>query len=396
MKRDLSIFVFVDALGWELVSRHGFLDRVLTTRTPVETVLGYSATCIPTILTGRLPREHGHFSFFYRPPTDAASGRPAAFKAMRLLSLLPSSVTGRGRVRRLMSRGVQKAMGYTGYFQLYNVPFEYLPCFDYSEKRDLYQPGGINSGAPTIFDLLREHEVPFHLSDWRASEETNLRSLEAAIEQGRIRFAYLYLSALDGRLHAEGTESPRVARHLAWYQEQLGALLEKASRRYRDVSLSVFSDHGMADVREDYDLKARVDRLGLRFGQDYVAMYDSTMARFWFMESRAERLVRGLLENDEKGRILSDGELAAFGCDFEDRRYGELIFLTRPGVLVCPSFMGERTIAGMHGYDPSDRASTAVFLSNRAPEGLPCRLDDLFGIMRSAALAPTGATRGVA
>ena len=291
MKPPLSIFVFIDALGWDLLSRRRFLDDVLPVRRPLETVLGYSATCIPTILTGRMPQEHGHFSFFFRSP-DASP-----FRRLRPLSLLPKSLTDRGRVRRWMSRALQPLLGYTGYFQLYNVPFDVLPEFDYSEKRDLYQPGGINAGLPTIFDALRARDIPFHVSDWRRSE---------------------------------------------------------------------------------------VDALGLRFGRDYVAMYDSTMARFWFLERGAEDRIRDLLHHEERGRVLSDADLAAFGCDFPDRRYGHLIFLARAGVLICPSSMGQRTMAGMHGYDPADVASTALFATNLPLERMPRRLDDLHGVMLDA------------
>jgi hypothetical protein len=38
---------------------------------PLQTVLGYTSTCIPTILTGKSPQEHGHFSFFYYDPHES-------------------------------------------------------------------------------------------------------------------------------------------------------------------------------------------------------------------------------------------------------------------------------------------------------------------------------------
>ncbi len=60
----LTLFLFVDALGWELLQKHSFLDDALPYRRPLDTVFGYSSTCDPTILTGKAPRDHGHFSFF--------------------------------------------------------------------------------------------------------------------------------------------------------------------------------------------------------------------------------------------------------------------------------------------------------------------------------------------
>ena len=53
---ELRLFVFIDALGWELARKYSFLDDILVTKTPLGTIFGYSSTCDPTILTGKLPR----------------------------------------------------------------------------------------------------------------------------------------------------------------------------------------------------------------------------------------------------------------------------------------------------------------------------------------------------
>ena len=376
MRKDkLSLFVFIDAFGWALLQRHAFLDDELATKAPLGTVLGYSSTCIPTILTGKLPREHGHFSSFYYDPVASP------FKAYRHLSLLPVALTRRDRFRRLVSKSMQEHLGYTGYFQIYNVPFKHLPCFDYAEKRDIYAPGGINTGIATIFDHLDREHIPFHCSDWRLSEEENLGSLERDMELGEIDAAYLYLPALDGTLHMHGPHSTVVAAKIAWYERKLRAILARARRNYDTVNLYVFSDHGMASVDDSCALVKRIDDIGLEFGTDYVAMYDSTMARFWFLNDAARHAIEVALRNEPRGRILSDSELRKFGCDFPNHQYGELIFLMNPGVLICPSFMGHKAIAGMHGYDPEHVDSVAMFATNTQLDVLPRRLDNLHDVM---------------
>ena len=92
--KTLSLFVFVDALGWELLEQYPFLEDVLTTRAPLGTIFGYSSTCDPTFLTGKMPREHGHFAFYFYDPKNSP------FRFYRLFNLLPRSLTRRGRVRR--------------------------------------------------------------------------------------------------------------------------------------------------------------------------------------------------------------------------------------------------------------------------------------------------------
>ena len=66
MKPRIDIFIFADALGWAMASRRHFAEHLLPRRNRCETLLGYSSTCDPTILTGTLPSAHRHFSFFIK------------------------------------------------------------------------------------------------------------------------------------------------------------------------------------------------------------------------------------------------------------------------------------------------------------------------------------------
>jgi type I phosphodiesterase/nucleotide pyrophosphatase len=379
--RSLSLFVFIDALGWKILSRQSFLDDILQHKQPLNTVFGYSSTCDPTIITGLDPQEHGHFSFFYFDPENSP------FWWARYLGILPRSLTSRGRVRHWISKISGKLLGYSGYFQLYNMPFSKLHYFNYSEKKDIYRQGGINSGADSVFVHLDNKGVPFHLSNWRRGEEQNLASLKEAMSAPeKPSLAYLYLAAMDAILHADGTESKRVEEKMKWYDRQLRSVLEEANKNYSNVRLFIFSDHGMTNVTSTLDLIPKVEALGYKFGQDYAAVYDSTMARFWFRNSAAETDVRTLLEGVPGGRVLGDEHLAAYGCLFPDQKYGQLFYLLDPGVLLCPSFMGEKPLAGMHGYDPHHEDSVASFSTNTEVTWLR-DLKDLYRLMRAEAEA---------
>lgn len=373
--KKLSLFVFIDALGWDLLTRHAFLDDVLTTRAPLETILGYSSSCDPTFLTGKLPREHGHFTFYYYSPDTSP------FRFYRVFSLLPKVISSRARARHYISKTMKRVHGYTGYFQLYNMPFRYLHLFDYAEKRDIWQPGGINGGHEIVFEQLRRAGVSMHVSDWNLKEGDRIQNFRRALEEQAPDFAFLYLGALDAVLHHYGTTSDKVAEMLQTYEMQLRALVDLARRSYEDVSMFVFSDHGMTDVTDTCGLMGRINRLGLRFGQDYAAAYDSTMARFWFLNDRARTTILKALAAENRGQVVTEAQLAEWGCDFTDRKYGHTFFLLRPGVLLIPSHMGERPVAGMHGYDPSHSTSTAAFLTNVEDVALPRRLDNLYDLM---------------
>src|SRR5204862_7564159 len=109
--------------------------------------------------------------------------------------------------------------------------------------------------------------------------------------------------------------------------------------------------------------------LGLRMPDDYRAVYDSTMGRFWLFSERARALVVERLASLTCGRVLTDKEQAELGIRFGDRRYGDLVFLLEPGWLVSSSNSNAPRWhpTGMHGYHPDDPSSDAIFLSNQAP-----------------------------
>jgi hypothetical protein len=100
-----------------------------------------------------------------------------------------------------------------------------------------------------------------------------------------------------------------------------------------------------------------------------VAFYDSTMARFWFLNDGARDKIVGKLAQIDVGNILSDFELRELGTYFGNHKYGETIFLMKPGHMIVPSFMSRRILPGMHGYHPDDPDSFAVYLSNKTDRG---------------------------
>ncbi len=358
-KEKLSLFLFIDAFGWEVAQRHpDFLKGWVQDRKKLETILGYSSACDPSIISGLTPSEHGLWSSFYYDP----DGCP--YKWVRYLRILPDSIFRRGRVRNQISKLIKKACGFTGYFQIYSVPFKDLPLFNYAEQKRIWEPNGLPKGK-TIFDQMTERGIPYFVHDSEVGDDIRLERLTSDIQNQRIDFAYCSLGRLDALMHAVGNEDPKIEILMQEYDEKIRALLAAAEENYTEVSWYVFTDHGMHNVTESHDLIADIEALGLEWNQDYVAFYDSTMARFWFLNENARAPITKILKNHSKGRSLSIEELKKLGVGFEDSQYGELIFLMNPGVQIVPSFMGIKPLKGMHGYHPSDPDSFAAICSNK-------------------------------
>lgn len=354
----LVLLIFIDAFGWEIYKHYGFLESEFSHAKPLETVFGYSSAAVPSIMTGRYPQEHHHWSSFYYDPSQSP------FRTLKKWRFLPKALMNRGRIRHWLSKWTARRNQYTGYFTLGNIPFEYLPYFDYLEKRDYFVPGGILN-TDTILDWLHHHQRHYHCSNWRLSEAENIAALRQSLEQESLEFAFLYLPQLDGLMHQVGPQAPEVEAKLQWYESQVADLLQIARRRYQDVSVYLCSDHGMKTCTQAVNLIPLITATGLKFGRDYSAIYDSTMARFWFLKPTARQAILTALAEVKTGQWLSSEQLQAWGCHFSDGRFGEAIFLLEPGALIAPSFMNRGFVTAMHGYAPEDPDSEALLLSNR-------------------------------
>ena len=375
MKEILPLFVFIDACGWEIIKDRPFAKALAPNRKRLTSVFGYSSACVPSILSGAWPVEHRNWCYFVYDPANSP------FKSLRPLRWLPQRLTSRRIFRRWLSKFIKVQLNFRGYFDLYNIPFKYISLYDFTEKRNPLQPGGMNRG-PNIFDHLEHRAIPYHVSSPNRSEKDNLDALANDIRNERIDFAFLYWPGLDGLLHSVGNQSAEIAAKLNLYERWLEQLLSVTGQHYAETRLHIFSDHGMANCDQLLDLKGKIDALPLIMAEDYAVVYDSTMARFWFFNDYARQQVTQCLNHVQEGRIVPDSELADLGALFADRYFGELIFLVNEGVLIVPSHMGERPIREMHGYHPTEKQSHAVLCTNdtRIPDQISA-IPDIYRLM---------------
>lgn len=379
----LSITVLIDALGWKYIEGRPFLNDWLPYRTPLRTVLGFSSGAIPTILTGEYPSRTGHWNLFYHDPTNSP------FRWLRYFQSLPDRMLDNRVSRKLLQLLGKHFLGLGPLFSCAVSP-KLLPHFNWVERRNIYAQEGI-TGAPSIFDQLTARGIPHRVYTYHDGDDPQiLRQATRDVSNRAATFFFVYLSGIDEFLHLHCKEPQATVEHLNWYAHELHKLFALAHNLDPNVALTVISDHGMTPVEHTYDILSQVESLKLDVPKDYLAVYDSTMARFWFFNQRAHSAVHGLLQKIPCGRVLSDDELRRFGVFFEDRRFGESIFLLEPGWLFSRSnFNGTGWFPeGMHGYHPEDdRYSDAIFLSNRPPGFQIRTIKDVYACISQTAFA---------
>jgi hypothetical protein len=349
MGRPVTLVFLVDALGWEIVERFGFGRNRFARRAALGTVLGYSSAAIPSLLSGARPDEHGAWSMF------RLAGERGTFARWGWIPPLPHALDW--RARRFIRRWVDRSGCVSSYYDLYEIPAHLLNRFDLAQAGDPFAPGGL--ARETVFDWMQSAGVRYRLWSYRTPEEENLeRAIAALADPPDVIF--VYTAELDALMHRAGIFHDAVEKKLARYERFLAAMETRARDAGVDLSVVLLSDHGMTDVTAVADPWGAMERLGFRLGRDYLAFFDSTMARAWGDERALAAMAEAM---GGQGRRLGDDELRALGCHFPGGEYGRAVFLADPGVLIVPSFMGSRVIAAMHGYHPDDAFSRGCFMS---------------------------------
>ena len=102
--RNAVLLILIDALPWALVQRTGFLKEIAPFRGPLETVLGYSTAALPTLLSGKMPEEHGHWTMYHLDSRRSPFGpyKPLLWLARTVAGRVSSVGSSRGRCRCLL------------------------------------------------------------------------------------------------------------------------------------------------------------------------------------------------------------------------------------------------------------------------------------------------------
>jgi predicted AlkP superfamily pyrophosphatase or phosphodiesterase len=374
-KKVISIFMLIDALGWTYMKDADFMKDEAVVRKPVKSILGFSSAAIPTILSGKMPEEHGFWSLFLR----SEDGSP--FRWTRNVNTLMRFVPTR-LARKVVEEISRKYHGYTGYFETYKIPLKELPNYDISERRSIYVPGGLES-VPSIFDLWEDANIPYESYCYKNGSDMELfDKATETLKKGECRALFLYFAEVDAFLHQHCNDDKAFTRKLSDYEKKIKDLLRVAKEGYDEVRWFVFSDHGMTPTTETHDLMKKVAEFGLTEAVDYKVFYDSTMARFWFMNDDAKATITKNLAKFKFGKWLTDDDKAQLGLRFKDNRYGDEVFIMNPGVIIEPCYMGDTAPKGMHGFHPDDKHADASFFTNVKDVYDPKIITDFFNVMK--------------
>ena len=355
MKPQQRVLIFlVDAFAYEYLKEIHFLSGPQREIFPLETLVGYSSTIIPAIWSGKYPEESDLWTEFYY-----SHRKP--YRLMKFFSAMPDS-----RIKMLSKTALLESFQKFGYYRetLPGIPesIEYL--FSRNDVRYWNFPP-VEMKCETFDKILKRCEIPYHFEFHKnkVDGQNMLKRLRALCRTKRV-FIY-YIATIDAMGHKYGPDPNKFRKEIGNLEETIVTAHNVLSKQYA-VDLFVFSDHGMTKVQKRSNIGEMLEDYEL--GKDYLMFLDSTLARFWFTDFKTQLEFVEILNKSGVGHVLTDDEIEKYRLRFKDNRYGDLIFISNPGVELYPNFMNPAVLhqnsitKGLHGYLPKESSTQGIFM----------------------------------
>ncbi|MEK6976215.1 MAG: alkaline phosphatase family protein [Candidatus Thermoplasmatota archaeon] len=302
------------------------------------------------LFSGRYPDTSGNFSQFVFDP--AAS----PFKWVRALGPLRALVRPRKALFPLRKTIQLVTKWKTGAFHTDPawIPPKFLPYFAMCEDmKPMYEPGAL--GAPSIFDLCREHGLKFrYLAHPVSGDDEEIHEiLVRELRAGEDHDLYVaQFSVTDQMGHVHGPFSDKMQKgFLRDLDAKLASIHATLAAKYESWDLFVCGDHGMAPVSQRVNVLKALEATDAKPAKDYVVFVNSTLAVLWYLTEKGRLAIEAALPTIPGTHIVDDVERRRRRIPL-DRRWGDRMLAAESGVLFWPDYfhVTDSTIVGMHGY----------------------------------------------
>ena len=352
---------------------HGLIDDALFYNS--ETILAFPGIAA-TIYSGTYPDVHGVWTLFYYEPRSMYK---MLLPLTQMIALVDKVEIPKKHFRcglTAFANLLRRSLGLSHPVSVYEIPADLLKYFDVSIRKCLYETKALP--VTTLFDLLYANGLRTLCIDWPLISVNGLSKISFSLKHSdrgefekarKILFgsnhfdvSFIQFHDLDKVTHERGTGSPITIEKVKELDYFLEKLVEGLSRKYERMTTIVYSDHGAVDVHRKLDVMELLDGCNLILKRDYLFFLDSTMARFWFFNEKARRIITNVLGDLDGGYLLTMKDRKDLRLPVANN-YGEEVLLADPGVQIYPNFyQGYAMAKGMHGYNPACNDMDGFFL----------------------------------
>lgn len=385
------VLYFADAFAWSYLQQTEFMPDFWAERRPLETVLGYSSTILPCLVTGEPPQRTGVWTEYFRQDRPQHPLATAVVGSRVLLT--PVNLA-----RLVLFRFARKA-GLPAAHRL-RIPLQ-LAHFFARHDMDYRKFPPVDLPVPDLGDAARERGLRFSFRYLKHGYDVGaeIRDLDRQLAEHDVLF--YYDPSIDGHGHRFGADVVKLRPDLRRVADFCTAAWDRVGTDPQ-AHLLLFSDHGMTDVRRSFDLFAALRPW--RIGRDYLVFVDSTFARFWYADDLVRAAIRTALRG-APGSFLTREEEHRYGIAFDDDRYGQDVLVADEAVVFHPSYISptffrtkEYPDRATHGYRPECPSAYGIFFrrgSGADPlESAAMPATGVFGVATEIMDRGTGRTTG--
>jgi len=317
---------------------------------PMKTVLGYSTTVHASITTGYYPENNGVFLSYYHKAFKSNSAHD--FYWTHSFDFFPLFIQPYSKL--LVSKYLtlrKKSYGFrAGMIQ---------PVLDkicYEEIEGL--PSIIDIVTkPTLFDLLKEKvNVKFYHDQFNTEYFWKESVLSAPL-------TLYYTTIFDTAAQKYGIDNEKFRKIARSMDAKIISFLEM----HKEKNILIISDHGMVRTRKVIVIEQELKKAGLINGKDFIAVFDPTFARFWITDNNIIQKIKKFFSSHPDFEFLDQKKQKMYHVNFKNNKYGDLMFLCNPGVVLTLNPLQKKFrhgIKAMHGYSPDEKEMDAIFISN--------------------------------
>ena len=376
MKKKPVLSIFADGVRFDSLQFMPFLNSLISV--PLETVLGYSITCHPSMYTGVYPDKHK--IAFHWVKGEKKNG-PYSF-----LSYFPNFFPFSNAYFQALASHYyaklflkKKASPFMGYGKLLNLPMKFWNQIDINEFKYWDDDNYINEDIKTIFELVRKNNFKYHVSNMHKPNLGKLHSVKT-VDPKIYDWVYYFIGESDHVSHEFEQHSIEGIEFLVKLDNFVKKEYEKFTDTYgkEGFDLIFWSDHGHIPIKKRIDLYDLFKKNDMNLKNSFH-LVDSTTARFWPKNDSERKKIAQIMKKVPEVTLINDEDYGKLHIAKDTNLYGDMFYYLKGESVFIYTIHGfGKTTKSMHGYHPDDEGNDGLFVSNRAINAKKATLPDVF------------------
>lgn len=376
MKKKPVLSIFADGVRYDSLQFMPFVNTLNSV--PLETVLGYSITCHPSMYTGVYPNKHK--IAFHWVKGEKKNG-PYTF-----LSYFPNFFPfSNPYVQAIFSHYYsklflrKKASPFMGYGKILNLPMKFWNQIDINEFKYWDDDNYVNSEIKTIFELARKYNYKYHVSNMHKPNLGKLHAVKTVDPKG-YDWVYYFIGESDHVSHEYTQHSDEGKKFLL----KLDGFIKQEYNKFKNLyghdgfDFYFWSDHGHINVEKRIDLYDFFKENGVNL-KNIFHLVDSTTARFWYKNDKQKQEIIQTMNKIPEVTLMKDEDYSKLHLEKNNNLYGDLFYYLEGGIVFIYTIHGfGKETKSMHGYHPNAEGNDGLFVSNRKIISKKATLPDVF------------------